>query len=960
MAAEPRDIFDLNRIPFYNAVRLFEMSAYQQAFDIFIQCAKSSNLYAAYYLDDILQNHRAKITIKEADSGFIKELPEYLDTIPASTKPKSWLLASLYKMEYAKTIDKKKKKHILNNMKALLPFAANATTFIFEQREYLTNLEEKKRIEVFLYQECSLYTLCHWQQFYRQKLLKPNQALKSLLKERLEAMVNYKKLSHLIDSPDREFEWQLAETFNPDSPTGIGWKIHAAMMGNKNALTLLVEYAGAGIQVLPSGPFSKKEKAQFQVLAAKQGDIISQMNVGRYYRDWDDPHIPKDLAKARFYLEAVVANKEFIELMSNGTLTPEKLIAYADIFFVLGLMHEYGEGGFEVSTGRAFEYYRKAAVFEHPRACVLVAEAYAYGTHDCIRDDNEAIRWVNLSLKTLTKANAKDHWTRTQLMLGIISKRLSTEDGYKKAVEHFRAILDDCRGLGSYAEMVYHGKGVAENKQEGLRQLVQAAKQGAMRFQQMMIDFYFNKTHTLTEMSLTKEEVERFLMLRPKKERAYYTLLGEFYISHSEPPDYKKAKEFLEIALKNNSDDATALFFMGIIYERGEPKNLSKAFEYYCHGAELGNLLCKYNEACFLLKGISVPKDEMRARVMFEECFNKGHHLSAHNLFYIYRYGFGVAVDKKLAYEWLERALPSQDAVVFHDMGCCYGLGEISGEKEYSKAIAFWDSALRLGYLKAMVNYIVVRLQQALEGQFVPKLLIVELNTKLQPFVLKEYSVAIFLDAMLRLLLDPSQKDNVIKMLADSIANKPFERSRVVMEYLAGCSHVDSAEIIDFIFDPQPAKKIEEMRQSHLKQKSAKKSASSAVKEIAPLPMLPEPAKPERTSTTSDLKTDVESFLAQGARRVDLRAFTSLVDTLLKQEDVEGEATFSRGSIKIKVQPDEPGARALTFSSHPMHRSGASAALAGDPRRGRDAQDFIRDLSARAGSASAKKAAAPT
>ncbi|MBM7456736.1 hypothetical protein HNR62_002638 [Oceanisphaera litoralis] len=116
--------------------------------------------------------------------------------------------------------------------------------------------------------------------------------------------------------------------------------------------------------------------------------------------------------------------------------------------------------------------------------------------------------------------------------------------------------------------------------------------------------------------------------------------------------DYRKAKKFYEMAIKNG--DLRSFNFLGSMYEngRGVVQNYEKAVEFYEQGANAGNMVSYAILARLYSSGIYYDKDEEKATELYIKTAKAGDSYSQRRLSYRYEHGVGIPKDLVQAYIW--------------------------------------------------------------------------------------------------------------------------------------------------------------------------------------------------------------------------------------------------------------------------------------------------------------------
>jgi len=966
--------FDLYKVPFYKAVALFEAEKYQEAFDIFADCAIKGNLYAPFYLDYILkQKHlQDKIKIQDKHGAFIKSLQEYLSHIPKEKRPEAWCKASVCLIKLNKKAETEK--NTVRQLQGLYPYAPNAAIFLVNN-----NLKRKKNtanIEILthIFTQADLYF--HFHLIKNIEILAISaidasmQQLQAEWKE-LESFQETLVYSHGANI-ERLFSLYYAgagastgiyqgqqrllksSPFQRDVSRQYCWQLCAALHGNKELQFVFSQpNAKASKSQHRSAARSPEELLRWKYVAAHNGEPQACIDYGIDCSHRDDNH------QAKFFLEkgldAANIDKITPTLRGMGLVTLGKIIAD-------GTGNDINDG----NDVAALRCYLEAEKLGNSYASGNIGVFYEYGRGGLEKNYQKAIlqfqKAIEIGADQLVEKAIQSYHNSIAYLYSMGG--FGIEKDLKQVAEHAKlAYPSQLWSLENYGGMLFLGIAVEKDVKKGLELLVRAADQGMERAAYTIVSHYLaHQIPNPLEFGITEAKIIQYLEYAIKlsttepsddtEDQPYY-LSGVFYLKHSKKPDYKKAAEHFRLGAQKKEPES--LVALGLWYEKGCTElgiaiDLKQAYEYYHEASELGSALALNNKAFFLFNGFGCKKDTSLAKQCYEAALAKGYKNAAYGLGCMYGRGDGVEQDHKRAFAYYKMAEELNDDDVLYSLGLCYHKG-YGVEQDHKLAFYYYELAIKQEHTWAVRNYAILKLNTGLGSGSISLDTLQDVLKKLEIGIKKRYSTDIFLHALVRLLLDPSDVKTIIEELKVYISEKPSKTGKNAIEYLSyqlerGKSITLSDVTLLFTkSDPLVAlKKIEadEALASEVEKEPAPKPADKSPKPLL-LSNALSPVKPK--SKLSRLQEKVEWFVdPQNIKCINFTDFKRLIGEVAVLEELQLEMLPSKGSNTRFHLSDMGQNKTLCFSYHPTHRSGAGSEF--DPRRARSLQTTMRSAAA--------------
>lgn len=187
------------------------------------------------------------------------------------------------------------------------------------------------------------------------------------------------------------------------------------------------------------------------------------------------------------------------------------------------------------------------------------------------------------------------------------------------------------------------------------------------------------------------------------KQDVIFNIIGHmYYYGLGVETNYRKAKNYLERAMRSNSQALTNLGDM--YYEgKGVPQDYQKARELYEKGVSLNNSWAMSALGYMYHCGTGVEKNFQKAKELYERAVLLNNSQAMINLGYMYHEGEGVEKDYHKAKELYEQAVLLNDPMAMNNLGRMYQEGQ-GVSPDFQKAKEFFEQAVRYKNRPAMAN----------------------------------------------------------------------------------------------------------------------------------------------------------------------------------------------------------------------------------------------------------------
>lgn len=655
---------NLEKLPFYKAIHLFEKGDYKTAFELFLNSAKNGNMHAVFYLDYILKNKNECVPFPVPDehSEFLKTIDEHIEQVPDKALVKAPFQASLFIISFNKETIPKKRNKIIKQLESFKDSAPNAAIFIAEF--YKQNNDKKKFQEQLklLADFADISTLEYLskqsdedQKSYTKTTVSEIQELKkiSVLAYRTKEGTTEQIFSKYYNGPQEGPE-PKPSPFQRNGSRKLQWRKTAAYMGNADLQFLFS---------IPHPVFNKKteqEYAQWKFMAAFSGEFQALIQMATHYYNEDLRFFKKDYYKVGLCLLRAIKDQNRLQKNQDYALSA---------YIILGSFHDKGLGNLMQDDVKAKDYYLKAlelmsqgivsASNSNSMAYYNMAVFYESGRGGLNPDCKKAIEYFQLALQVATTDSERVSAHRA---LGdILFNENFSMDLFEGALTHYQKAL----------ELEQHPSNIA-------------------KIHLSMAQLYATK-----DLDLYIEEYQKHLKLaylaNPQSlDDSRLFLLAQF-VSHQ----IKKMNEENPVTkiLKGDAFKKEEPLLIKILMEAASKKDEESIINLTLHGIEQ-KLYSQNNYGLTLTRLIellsTIADSSPRATFL---------------LGILYRYHHKPALHQK-AIECFQKGMASNQGVSFFEMGTYYeqGCPEIDLAPDYKKAFECYSAAANLEIHTALVN----------------------------------------------------------------------------------------------------------------------------------------------------------------------------------------------------------------------------------------------------------------
>ena len=391
----------------------------------------------------------------------------------------------------------------------------------------------------------------------------------------------------------------------------------------------------------------------------------------------------------------------------------EKKLALAEEFdceaaYYVATCYELGKGT-EQNLLEAFNWYKEAAVANHPKAQYSLAKMYEDGNGIEI-DNDKAIEWYEKAFDNgieeagdrLLVCFSRDTYTVVELdrevgSLDIKRKDIShilkhqnfierkSMDKKNREAHYLNGVIELCKN-SHFIEAAYYFKQAVDNNL-------------ASAYYELAIILYFG-----IGVKKDIEKAKHYLFISSVKCLDSFYLLG--LIEELEWEMGKGTKELLtnyEAAAKRGH--IMAMYALGELYYRDEKlkQDLTKAMEYYKIAADKGYAPAQYSLAVFYFNGFVGESNPVEAMKYCNMAASQDYGKAQCLLGELYYYGKGVEEDKYKAIDWYTKAARAGVAQAIYNLGVFYHEGAWL-EKDDDKAMDLYMKAAKKGYAPANIT----------------------------------------------------------------------------------------------------------------------------------------------------------------------------------------------------------------------------------------------------------------
>lgn len=369
-----------------------------------------------------------------------------------------------------------------------------------------------------------------------------------------------------------------------------------------------------------------------------------------------------------------------LELAENGDVNAQ---------YNLGERYYFGNG-VKHSYTKASHWYRKAAIAGDSNAQKRLADCYRAG-QGIPKDYGLAVYWYGKAAeqgdyeaqKALVRCYKsggpnlhKDIDTAQQLALryGIKLSGDNLNDMIKYSAEN-GSIPSQLR----YADMLFFGKGVSQDKTEAVLWYERAAVQN--------------------------------------NAEAQYSLANCYASGEGTQQNFGKALYWYEKATANGNAEAANTLGCYYYYGKGTAKIPEKAVELFLMSAQAGNSDAQYNygECCY--NGISMLKNPAEAVVWYKKSASQGNPYAQYSLGWCHYFGEGVMQDYNTAKRLFELSAMQRNPYAQLALGYCYLNGQ-GTDRNFAKASQWFSKSASRGLAEGARMLVKCH---ATGGYFLPK-----------------------------------------------------------------------------------------------------------------------------------------------------------------------------------------------------------------------------------------------
>jgi hypothetical protein len=417
-----------------------------------------------------------------------------------------------------------------------------------------------------------------------------------------------------------------------------------------------------------------EEAIKIYRMAAEQGNVIAQNNLGACYEDGKG--VSQD------YTEAA---KWYRMAAEQGDATAQCNLGYC----------YYKGHGVNQDDTEAVKWYRMAAEQGYARAQQYLGYNYEKGL-GVQQNYAQAVEWYRMA--------AEQGYAPSQCDLGVCySKGQGVQQDYAQAVEWYRKAAEQGNTAAQFnlAACYKNGEGIDQDYIEAAKWFRKAAEHGDATAQYYLGKCYYHGEGIDQDYA---QAVEWFHKSAEQGDATAQNYLGKCYY-HGEgiDQDYAQAVEWFHKAAEQG--DATAQRNLGICYGhgRGVRQDYTEAVKWFRKAAEQGYADAQNNLGACYEYGKGVSQDYTEAAKWYRMAAEQGDAGAQNNLGACYEYGQGVPLDYAKAVEWYQMAADQGDVTAQFALGFCYDHGH-GVLQDYVKAVEWYQKAADQGHATAQNN----------------------------------------------------------------------------------------------------------------------------------------------------------------------------------------------------------------------------------------------------------------
>lgn len=917
-------------IPFYKAVQLFEARNYESAIPLFIQCLESGNIYAAHYLNYLLEIDQYK------DEHFEKKLLQ----LATSFKPDAWLLTSLAKQKLKENLTENQRLQQLRILTNLAPYCGYSYSLL---ESILQNVSQKelekykkkgiclpnKRIVIDLFSNLDKDELTLCQQYA---------SLSQTTAGGLERLIS-KMFSKSNPNDNRILKWQTAGALMGDAELQLMFAANPNLTDSESALGFGT-FLFSRINSVQKVHEIKRELLLRCVFIMYNTLIQNQSSYSTLLREIYESVTPEDwetlvkysqVGPLKIYqanlVKILLDKASFLASGNNINIYPRNFKAALDILLELadkgysgeaacriGVFYQKGvENSFDVNTPLAIKFFLKAMQLGYDKA---------YENLESIYSEPSNQKYI------------QEHY----------DSLLNQDTPIEKSV--LEAIHEYCIFLGSTDEYFpIQLSYLCRLSQKGLKIASYNLSKTYLRSESVHRGF---GKDVLDAFNITPQKIEAYLnaLIDEPEFLEAYSLLALLHREHRMTDNPAKYIEYAKMGAQKG--DLECLYLLGVAYDLGigtEPCD-PLAYQYYTQAADKGHVLAASNLGSFYLKGRGLEAPDLDKAERYLQQAEKATqqqeiHIAAkqaiaYNLSCLYSKPEKCSYEK--AFRYISMA-DQEDVDVLKDLGVYYAHGW-GVEINIKKSIDCFTKAQQKGCAVSETYVAGLLLRNWIDNPDWKSGPLVDIWFTLEK---SKNMVGQFWFGIFKLILQIDKQEaidlfNKVATSQDIKADRELaQKVTFCLEYLSNVTHrvLSHVEVIGLL-NPE----ISDMTQMHqflLKMRKEIESESSdslSEKAIG----FEKPGKPSSEPTkipsskvkplqqpvvakdpTQRLLEKIDVFLENPTHKHDFRRFKHVWLEVLKLPQFEGHVKHSKGSGVTFKASAEGEAKPLYFSEHVPH-----------------------------------------
>ncbi|MBU1341834.1 MAG: ankyrin repeat domain-containing protein [Proteobacteria bacterium] len=382
-------------------------------------------------------------------------------------------------------------------------------------------------------------------------------------------------------------------------------------------------------------------------------------------------------------------------------------------FYAMGLMYHDGAGK-DMDYKKALDYFNQGAriAIGDKDLFYMLGVYHEFGLAGLATDYPKAVQWYEKAIK---KGSLEAGYRMGKMALD--GKGMKKES--YKAFVHIQSSAVQCQGYPEAVHLLGYlydtGRGVAKDPETAKTLYEAAIKLGFDKNKAMENTMDLNPAETNQKIAQAYSKLKNgkddasFAFIQALSQKGntraqHYLGVIYFYGTGSRAVDYKSALTWFHKAAEQGF--ATAQDFLGYMYEKGlgTSTDPGKSLLWYLEGAKNGNTHAQYILGVKFLKGQDgISQNDKTAMNYFRDAAEKGHASAQDYLGWMYETGKGVAVNHTEAVTWYAKAADQGHAVAQNSLGQMYENGR-GVKKSLAKAKEWYKKAADQGDETAKKN----------------------------------------------------------------------------------------------------------------------------------------------------------------------------------------------------------------------------------------------------------------